>query len=111
MFVGVASLRTRDRDPLEISVSLVRGRFWWCLGYVFVLAGLYLPTMIVVAVLGIAQELLGLPPLIAEAVSDVMIRFCDSALVSTLLYVAFVMLHAADGEVLPPMRWRTSADG
>ncbi|MDP1918880.1 MAG: hypothetical protein Q8L14_21705 [Myxococcales bacterium] len=107
MFVGIAALRTTSGDPLKLSEALVRPRFWWCLGYGLIIVGVvYVPMMLIIAAVELGTGALSLPPVAGHVLSEVFVRFLDSAVMSGLLYTVFVMLHGPAGLTLPPMRWR-----
>ena len=107
MFASVAALRTQDRDPLQVSEMLVRGRFGLCLGFGLLAVGVcYVPMFITLTLVSLVFEQFGLPRLGEELITDVLQRFSVDVMMTSLLYVAFVMLHRNAGEVLDPMRWR-----
>lgn len=109
MFASVAALRSQDRDALAISETLVRGRFWQCLGFgVLAIAVCYVPMFIALTVVGVVFEQFALPRFVEEFLTDVMQRFSVDVAMTSVLYVAFVMLHRDAGESLAPMRWRTT---
>lgn len=105
MFTTIAVMRSQDRDPLEASESLVRGRFGLCFG--FGLAGIavcYGPMFVAMLLLGALEEL-GLPRFPSEFLTDVVNRFGQDVAMTSLLFVGYVMLHRTAGVELAPMRW------
>lgn len=107
MFSSIAALRTQDRDALDASQVLVRGRFWPCFGFGLLASGLaFGPMFILLAVISGLSEWLGAPRFVEELATDVVARFFADVVMTSLLYVAFVLLHRDAGEVLGKMDWK-----
>ena len=106
MFSTIAVLRSQERDALEASESLVKGRFGLCFGFgvaaVFVC---YVPMFMFGAVVGLVFEALALPRFPLEIATDLVDRFGTDVAMTSVLYVGYVMLHRTAGLELAPMRW------
>ncbi|MDP1826436.1 MAG: hypothetical protein Q8L48_24420 [Archangium sp.] len=106
MFSSIAVLRSHDRDALDASEQLVRGRFGLCFGFALAAIGVcYVPMFIGLTIIGVLSEALTLPRFPMEFVTDVVDRFSQDVAMASLLYVAYVMLHRTAGIELAPMRW------
>lgn len=109
MFSTITVLRSQDRDALEASAAVVRGRFWLCFGFGLLVTGVcYVPMFLALTVVGVAFEALGVPRFPLEVVTDVIERLSVDVAMTSLLYVAYVMLRRTAGDPLEPMRWRTT---
>ncbi len=107
MFSTIAVLRSQERDALEASENLVKGRFGLCFAFglaaVFVCYG---PMFVLGAAVGLALEALSLPRFPLELATDLIDRFGTDVAMTSVLYVGYVMLHRTSGHELAPMRWR-----
>ena len=108
MFSTIAALRSQDRNSLEASESLVRGRFWECFGFgLLAVAVCYVPMFLVLTAVGIGFDALGVPRYPVEVVTDVIERISVDVAMTSILYVAYVTLHRTAQVPLAPMRWRS----
>ncbi|MDP2273812.1 MAG: hypothetical protein Q8K32_23935 [Archangium sp.] len=106
MFSSIAVLRSRDRDALEASESIVRGRFWLCLGFgVSAIAVAFVPMIVLESIIAVVFELLSVPRFPHELLTDFVDRFLTDAVMTSVLYAGYVMLHRTAGVELAPMRW------
>ena len=105
MFTSIAALRSQERDALDASERLVRGRFGLCFGFgLAAVAACYGPLFIAMMVLGLLEEA-GLPRFASEFLGDVVDRASQDVAMTSLLFVGYVMLHRTAGVTLAPMRW------
>lgn len=106
LFVGVAAMRTRDRDAVEASRQLVNGRFWRVASLALIVVGV----TVVGGVAGVLVRWLawrvGLHGLPNRVLSDLVARTATDVVGTAILLVSFVMLHVDAGVPLEPMRWR-----
>jgi hypothetical protein len=106
MFTAISALRSKDRDALEASEAVVRGRFGIALLFGIAAIGVcYVPMVVVQTVLSLIADELHAPRFPIELMTDVFDRFASDALMTALLYVAYVMFHRDAGVELAPMRW------
>lgn len=106
-FVTTAALRSRGDDPLEVSESLVRGRFWLVFGFLLLAAGaLYVPMFLVLFAVGFVTEVLSAPRLVHEYLSELISRFFIDGLMTGVMYVAYTTLHHLIGRDMGSMLWR-----
>lgn len=109
MFTSIAVLRSQEQDALEASESIVRGRLGVCLAFGFVvLCGVFLPMVMIETVIALIAEQLNAPRFPIEFLNDVIDRLLGDALMTSMFYVAYVMLHRSAGLELTPMRWRNT---
>lgn len=105
MFANVAALRTQNVDALEASRRLVKGRFWSAFGLAAINLMALVGAIVLVGVAAIFTEEVALPRLATEFFDDFVVRFTTDALMGSLFFVGFVMLHSSAGIPLEPMRW------
>ncbi|MGV3622066.1 MAG: hypothetical protein ACO1OB_14685 [Archangium sp.] len=109
MFSGIAALRTRDADALEVSRSLVRGRFWPAVGVAMMCGAAIVAVVVPIGAIAIIDEESQLPRFPMELLSEVLTRFVSDVVNAAILLVAFVMLHRDADIPLEPMRWNGEA--
>ncbi|MHB8874657.1 MAG: hypothetical protein ACYC8T_13290 [Myxococcaceae bacterium] len=106
-FASESAFRIPDEDPLDVSKSLVRGRWWPVAG---VLAGcVLLPALPVLVLSGVAEALMPeapppLPRLVFTLVEDWLWGIAVQ-LTTALSLAAFYGLMRTHGRTLAPMRW------
>jgi hypothetical protein len=106
MFSSIAALRSKDKDALDASEAVVRGRFGEALLFgLAAIAVCYLPMIVIETVISLVAEELAAPRLPIAFVTDVIDRFASDVMMTALLYVAYVMFHRTAGLELAPMRW------
>ena len=107
MFSSIAVLRSQERDALEASEKLVKGRLGLCFG--FALAAVvvcYGPMIVIGAAVGLACEALSFPRFPLELATDLVDRLGTDVAMTSVLYSGYVMLHRTARLELAPMRWR-----
>lgn len=106
MFSNIAVLRSRDRDAIDASEAIVRGRFWRCLGFgLSAIAVAFVPMIVLESIIAVAFDALGVPRFPHELLTDFVDRFLSDVVMTSVLYAGYVMLHRTAGVDLAPMRW------